>query len=134
MLEGELRIDFRGGPSGDGSIVLRAGEMAVVAKGVDQALCTRGSEATAYRASGRGEHGRQGERRAYCRERPVDLYFAMDNDGLPPLALDKVHPKHRTPHVGTICAGIIAVIAATLISSPSDALADYQIPRSDLSP
>jgi len=34
VLHGELRIDFRGGPSGDGSIVLRAGQMAVVPKGV----------------------------------------------------------------------------------------------------
>ncbi len=34
VLEGELRIDFRAGPSGDGSIVLGAGQMAVVPKGV----------------------------------------------------------------------------------------------------
>ncbi|KDB07712.1 hypothetical protein LIG30_3234 [Burkholderia sp. lig30] len=30
VLDGELRIDFRGGPSGDGSIVLRAGQMSNV--------------------------------------------------------------------------------------------------------
>jgi mannose-6-phosphate isomerase-like protein (cupin superfamily) len=35
VLEGELHIDFRAGPSGDGSIVLRAGQMAVVPKGVE---------------------------------------------------------------------------------------------------
>ncbi|TPQ42982.1 MULTISPECIES: cupin domain-containing protein [Cupriavidus] len=35
VLEGELRIDFRAGPSGDGSIMLRAGQMAVVPKGVE---------------------------------------------------------------------------------------------------
>ena len=35
VLEGELRIDYRAGPSGDGSIVLRAGQMAVVPKGVE---------------------------------------------------------------------------------------------------
>ncbi|BDD93730.1 hypothetical protein PanNE5_31700 [Pandoraea sp. NE5] len=35
VLEGELRIDFRTGPSGDGSIVLHAGQMAVVPKGVE---------------------------------------------------------------------------------------------------
>lgn len=35
VLDGELRIDFRGGPSGDGSITLRAGQMAVVPKGVE---------------------------------------------------------------------------------------------------
>jgi mannose-6-phosphate isomerase-like protein (cupin superfamily) len=35
VLDGDLRIDFRGGPSGDGSMVLRAGQMAVVPRGVD---------------------------------------------------------------------------------------------------
>ena len=35
VLDGELRIDFRDGPSGDGSIVLRVGQMAVVPKGVE---------------------------------------------------------------------------------------------------
>lgn len=35
VLDGELHIDFRGGSSGDGSIVLRAGEMAIVPKGVE---------------------------------------------------------------------------------------------------
>jgi len=35
VLEGELHIDFRAGPLGDSSIVLRAGQMAVVPKGVE---------------------------------------------------------------------------------------------------
>ena len=39
VLEGELRIDFRAGPSGDGSIVLRAGQMAVVPKGIEHKPC-----------------------------------------------------------------------------------------------
>ncbi len=39
VLEGELRIDFRGAPTGDGSIVLRAGQMAVVPKGVEHRPC-----------------------------------------------------------------------------------------------
>jgi mannose-6-phosphate isomerase-like protein (cupin superfamily) len=39
VLDGELRIDFRGGPSGDGSIVLSAGQMAVVPKGVEHKPC-----------------------------------------------------------------------------------------------
>ncbi|WP_439893194.1 cupin domain-containing protein (plasmid) [Ralstonia sp. 25C] len=39
VLEGELRIDFRAGLSGDGSIVLRAGQMAVVPKGVEHKPC-----------------------------------------------------------------------------------------------
>jgi mannose-6-phosphate isomerase-like protein (cupin superfamily) len=39
VLEGELRIDFRAGPSGDGSIILRAGQMAVMPKGVEHKPC-----------------------------------------------------------------------------------------------
>ncbi|MFZ6773905.1 cupin domain-containing protein [Undibacterium sp. SXout7W] len=39
VLEGELRIDFRAGPSGEGSIMLRAGQMAVVPKGVEHKPC-----------------------------------------------------------------------------------------------
>ncbi|WDD93241.1 cupin domain-containing protein [Burkholderia sp. FERM BP-3421] len=39
VLDGELRIDFRDGPSGDGSLVLRAGQMAVVPKGVEHKPC-----------------------------------------------------------------------------------------------
>ncbi|MCI3205194.1 MULTISPECIES: cupin domain-containing protein [Pandoraea] len=42
VLDGELRIDFRGGPSGDGSIVLRAGQMAVVPKGIEHKPCAQG--------------------------------------------------------------------------------------------
>ena len=39
VLDGELRIDFRGAPSGDGAIVLHAGQMAVVPKGVEHKPC-----------------------------------------------------------------------------------------------
>jgi mannose-6-phosphate isomerase-like protein (cupin superfamily) len=39
VLEGELRIDLRTGPSGDGSITLRAGQMGVVPKGVEHKPC-----------------------------------------------------------------------------------------------
>ncbi|MGO4326893.1 cupin domain-containing protein [Cupriavidus sp. 2TAF22] len=39
VLEGELRIDVRAGPLGDSSIVLRAGQMAVVPKGVEHKPC-----------------------------------------------------------------------------------------------
>lgn len=35
VLDGELHIHFRGAPTGDGCIVLRAGQMAVVPKGVE---------------------------------------------------------------------------------------------------
>ena len=39
VLDGELRIDVRGGPAGDTAIVLRAGQMAVVPKGVEHKPC-----------------------------------------------------------------------------------------------
>ena len=39
VLGGELRIEFRAGPSGDGSIVLRAGQMAVVPKWRMSMIC-----------------------------------------------------------------------------------------------
>lgn len=42
VLDGELRIDFRGGSWGEGSIVLRAGQMAVVPKGVKHKPCAQG--------------------------------------------------------------------------------------------
>lgn len=35
VLDGELRINYRAGPSGEGFIVLRAGQMAVVPRGVE---------------------------------------------------------------------------------------------------
>ncbi|SAL28029.1 cupin domain-containing protein [Caballeronia telluris] len=39
VLEGELRIDFRTGPSDVSSIVLRPGQMAVMPKGVEHKPC-----------------------------------------------------------------------------------------------
>lgn len=42
VLDGILRIDFRGGPHGDGSIELRAGQMAVVPKGIEHKPCAQG--------------------------------------------------------------------------------------------
>jgi mannose-6-phosphate isomerase-like protein (cupin superfamily) len=42
VLEGELRIDFRGASSGDGSIVLHAGQVTVVPKGVEHKPCANG--------------------------------------------------------------------------------------------
>ncbi|MBU6439311.1 MAG: cupin domain-containing protein [Betaproteobacteria bacterium] len=35
VLDGELRIDIRGGPGDAGTVVLRAGQMAVIPKGVE---------------------------------------------------------------------------------------------------
>lgn len=42
VLDGILRIDFRGGPHGDASIELRAGQMAVVPKGIEHKPCAQG--------------------------------------------------------------------------------------------
>lgn len=42
VLDGELRIDFRGDSSGVGALVLRAGQMAVVPKGVEHKPCAQG--------------------------------------------------------------------------------------------
>ncbi|WP_175778596.1 cupin domain-containing protein [Burkholderia anthina] len=42
VLDGILRIDFRGGPHGDGSIELHAGQMAVVPKGIEHKPCAQG--------------------------------------------------------------------------------------------
>jgi mannose-6-phosphate isomerase-like protein (cupin superfamily) len=42
VLEGELRIDYRGASSGDGSILLNAGQVTVVPKGVEHKPCANG--------------------------------------------------------------------------------------------
>ncbi|MBO1113509.1 cupin domain-containing protein [Bordetella petrii] len=42
VLEGELRIDVRGAAGGDGPIILRAGQMGVVPKGVEHRPCANG--------------------------------------------------------------------------------------------
>ena len=50
------------------------------------------------------------------------IFYSMSRDGLMPAALGKVHPKHRTPYVGTIIVGIIAAVLAGLF--PVDVLGD----------
>ncbi|HEV8598348.1 MAG TPA: amino acid permease [Gemmatimonadales bacterium] len=41
------------------------------------------------------------------------IFFSMSRDGLLPRAFSKVHPKYRTPYVGTILTGVfVAVFAA----------------------
>src|SRR3546814_15359104 len=42
VLEGELRIDVRGVAGGDGPIILRAGQLAVVPRGVEHQPCAIG--------------------------------------------------------------------------------------------
>ena len=42
------------------------------------------------------------------------IFYAMSHDGLMPKVFGKVHPKHRTPYIGTIIVGLIAAILAGL--------------------
>jgi APA family basic amino acid/polyamine antiporter len=50
------------------------------------------------------------------------IFLAMSRDGLLPPALQKVHPKHRTPYVGTVVTGLIACFFAGLF--PLDILGE----------
>ena len=50
------------------------------------------------------------------------IFYSMSRDGLMPKALGKVHPKHRTPYIGTIIVGVIAATLAGLF--PVDVLGD----------
>jgi APA family basic amino acid/polyamine antiporter len=50
------------------------------------------------------------------------IFYAMSRDGLIPKALGRVHPKYRTPYVGTIIVGVIAAGLAGLF--PVDVLGD----------
>ena len=50
------------------------------------------------------------------------IFFSMSRDGLMPKALGKLHPKHRTPYIGTIIVGCIAAVLAGLF--PVDVLGD----------
>ena len=43
------------------------------------------------------------------------VFFAMARDGLLPRAFCKVHPKFRTPWIGTIILGVLISIAASLL-------------------
>ena len=50
------------------------------------------------------------------------IFMAMSRDGLLPPALQKVHPKFRTPHVATLVTGVIAAVFAGLF--PLDVLGE----------
>ncbi|HEV2703871.1 MAG TPA: amino acid permease [Steroidobacteraceae bacterium] len=52
----------------------------------------------------------------------VRIFYAMGRDGLLPAAFARVHPKSRTPHIGTIVTGVVSCIAAGLL--PLDLLGD----------
>jgi APA family basic amino acid/polyamine antiporter len=43
------------------------------------------------------------------------IFYSMSRDGLLPKIFGKVHPKHRTPYVGTIIVGIAACCLAGLM-------------------
>jgi APA family basic amino acid/polyamine antiporter len=50
------------------------------------------------------------------------IFMAMSRDGLLPPSLQKVHPRHHTPHVGTIITGVIAAFFAGIF--PIDVLGE----------
>jgi APA family basic amino acid/polyamine antiporter len=50
------------------------------------------------------------------------IFMAMSRDGLLPPALQKVHPKYRTPHIATIVTGLIAAFFAGVF--PLDVLGE----------
>jgi APA family basic amino acid/polyamine antiporter len=50
------------------------------------------------------------------------IFMAMSRDGLLPPALQKVHPRHHTPHVGTLITGVIAAFFAGMF--PIDVLGE----------
>ena len=43
------------------------------------------------------------------------IFYSMSRDGLIPPIFGRVHPKFRTPHVGTVIVGVTAVILAGLL-------------------
>jgi len=50
------------------------------------------------------------------------IFMAMSRDGLLPPAMQKVHPKYRTPHIATIITGVIAAAFAGVF--PLDVLGE----------
>jgi APA family basic amino acid/polyamine antiporter len=50
------------------------------------------------------------------------IFFAMSRDGLLPPFFSKVHPKYKTPHVGTIITGVLVGVTAMFTSL--DAMVD----------
>jgi APA family basic amino acid/polyamine antiporter len=44
------------------------------------------------------------------------IFLAMSKDGLLPAWAGRVHPRFKTPHIGTIVTGIVVAIAAGLTS------------------
>ncbi|MGY0798921.1 amino acid permease [Lysobacter sp. A286] len=43
------------------------------------------------------------------------IFYSMSRDGLIPKVFGKVHPKYRTPYIGTVIVGVVAAILAGLL-------------------
>jgi basic amino acid/polyamine antiporter, APA family len=43
------------------------------------------------------------------------IFYSMSRDGLIPPIFGRIHPKFRTPHIGTVIVGVTAVILAGLL-------------------
>ena len=43
------------------------------------------------------------------------IFYTMSRDGLLPKLFGRVHPRHRTPHIGTLIVGVIACLLAGLL-------------------
>lgn len=43
------------------------------------------------------------------------IFYTMSRDGLMPKIFGRVHPRHRTPHIGTIIVGVVASLLAGLL-------------------
>jgi APA family basic amino acid/polyamine antiporter len=50
------------------------------------------------------------------------IFYSMAQDGLMPRLFGRVHPKYRTPHIGTIIVGVVAATMAGFL--PLDLLGD----------
>lgn len=50
------------------------------------------------------------------------IFMAMSRDGLLPPQLQKVHPRHQTPHIGTLITGVVACFFAGVF--PIDVLGE----------
>ena len=50
------------------------------------------------------------------------IFFAMSHDGMIPPLFGRVHPKYRTPYLGTLVTGICAATLAGLL--PLDILGE----------
>jgi APA family basic amino acid/polyamine antiporter len=50
------------------------------------------------------------------------IFMAMARDGLLPTSLERVHPRHHTPHVATILTGLVACLVAGIF--PIDVLGE----------